>query len=111
MPMRPCLTCGKLTPNRRCPPHETAERTRHNNRPRPANRRPEYTAAERKRRADTVTAWIQVNGFMCPGFERPPHPSTDLTADHITDVHLGGAEGGPLSVLCRSCNSAKGATR
>ena len=34
--------------------------------------------------------------------------TTDLTADHLIPVIDGGA-GGPLRVLCRSCNSARGA--
>jgi hypothetical protein len=33
--------------------------------------------------------------------------AADLTADHITPVAAGGAEDGPLSVLCRVSNGAK----
>jgi hypothetical protein len=32
-----------------------------------------------------------------------------LTADHVTAVAVSGDQGGPLQVLCRTCNSAKGA--
>jgi len=31
--------------------------------------------------------------------------SADLTADHVHEVRLGGAERGPLVVRCRPCNS------
>jgi 5-methylcytosine-specific restriction endonuclease McrA len=34
-------------------------------------------------------------------------PTTDLTVDHLIPVIDGGA-GGPLRVLCRSCNSRRG---
>jgi 5-methylcytosine-specific restriction endonuclease McrA len=34
----------------------------------------------------------------------------DLTADHVVPVAAGGPEDGPLTVLCRGCNSAKGAS-
>jgi hypothetical protein len=50
-------------------------------------------------------------GWTCPGWGRTPHYATDLTADHPRSL----AEGGPLNptdappILCRSCNSRKGA--
>ena len=36
--------------------------------------------------------------------------TVDLTADHITPIANGGHPLGPLRVLCRSCNSRRGAT-
>jgi len=59
---------------------------------------------ERVRRKAVVNAWVSVRGWTCPGWMRDPHPSTDLTAAHATAVALGGGDG-PLTVLCRSCNS------
>jgi hypothetical protein len=35
--------------------------------------------------------------------------TADLTAEHLEPYALTGSEGGPLSVLCRSCNSKLGA--
>ena len=64
--------------------------------------------SERLRRASVVAHWIQTNGPMCPGYMRNPHPSHDLTADHVTPRAVGG-ENGKLRVLCRSCNSKRGA--
>jgi hypothetical protein len=52
------------------------------------------------------------HGDWCPGvpeLRRPAHPSADLTADHLHEVRLGGAESGPLVVRCRPCNSARSA--
>lgn len=71
---------------------------------------PTYTERdwrERKRRQSAVTAWVARNGWICPGWQRPAHPSHDLTADHLVPVARGGADG-PLRVLCRSCNSSRG---
>ena len=90
MPLRPCLECGTLTPTSRCPTH-----TRRN------------TNRETVRRRTTVTAHRAQQGDWCPGWRRPGHHATDLTADHVQPVAAGGAEAGLLGVLCRSCNSAK----
>lgn len=59
---------------------------------------------ERARRKAVVDAWVTANGWVCPGWERPEHPSRDLTAAHKTAVALGGKDS-ILSVLCRSCNA------
>lgn len=59
---------------------------------------------ERARRAAAVAAWVRVHGWVCPGYERPPHPSRDLTAAHSVAVAHGGVDS-ELGVLCRSCNS------
>jgi 5-methylcytosine-specific restriction protein A len=108
MPIRPCLDCGTLTQSTRCPPHQ---------RPRDLAalrgkraRRPRATPAEDRRRRDTVDAWRAQHGNWCPGWLIDPHPSDDLTADHIHAVGAGGSEYGELGVLCRSCNARKSAT-
>lgn len=113
MPLRPCLDCGTLTQGTRCPTHADIKRRASNARHRPhRDRRPDYDATEKQRRAQTVAAWRAQHGDLCPGWQRPPHmadPTTNpLTADHHHAVHAGGAERGPLGVLCRSCNSSKG---
>lgn len=104
MPLRLCLDCGRRTSNTRCPGctrrHElTGKRAR----------RPDRTHAERLRRAAAVHAHLDRWGYICPGWQRPAHPAHDLTADHVLPVAAGGREDGPLTVLCRSCNGAKGA--
>lgn len=64
---------------------------------------------EYNRRRKAVADWRARHGNICPGYRRPPHPATDLTAEHINPVadNLDGQ--GKLSVLCRSCNSRHGA--
>ncbi len=81
-----------------CPPH-TPDR--------PSPTLTQRTKAERKRRARTVSAWVASHGWWCPGYERPGHPSHDLTAAHSIAVARGGISG-PLTVLCRACNSRQG---
>ena len=63
--------------------------------------------ADRPRRAAAVAAHRAQHGDWCPGWGRPAHASTDLTADHIVEISHGGAPDGDLQVLCRSCNSRK----
>lgn len=111
MPVKPCLDCGALSQGPRCELHEGARRRVRNARPRPhRDRRPGYGNVEIVRRAETVAAWRAVHGELCPGWKRAPHQAdagNPLTADHLTPVAAGGAEAGPLGVLCRSCNSSK----
>jgi len=91
--MRPCITCGTPTNGARCPAHTRAK--------------PGRTWAERKRRRDAVQAHIATIGNLCPGYNRPPHPSDDLTADHLYPRAIHGDDG-PLAVLCRACNARRG---
>lgn len=107
MPLRPCLDCGGLSPGPRCPTHQRANEAA---RTRAKRARRPYTSAERARRADTVAAWRDRNGDVCPGWHTDPHPATvnnPLTADHPTPVGQGGPETAPLTVLCRRCNGRK----
>ena len=73
------------------------------------SRRRRRTAKERTRRQEVIAAHIRVHGWVCPGYERPAHEAHDLTADHIVPVAKGGSEEGEVRVLCRSCNSRRGA--
>lgn len=73
------------------------------------NTRTGYGNAERRRRAQTVADHREAYGDICPGWHREMHEAADLTADHVRAVAAGGAPDGPLEVLCRSCNSRKGA--
>ncbi len=72
--------------------------------------RPGYGNAERVRRRQTVEAHQRVYGNLCHGWGVPPHRADRLSADHLTPVAAGGAENGPLRVLCVSCNSRRGAS-
>lgn len=104
MPVKPCLTCGRLSTGSRCPTHAGthqvhAQRAKRERRP--------YTYTEQRRRAEAVQAHVATHGWWCPGWRRPAHESHDLTADHVIAVAAGGGEDGPLQVLCRSCNGRK----
>lgn len=89
--------CPVITTATRCQQHRIESPTWHANNSR----------SERRRRAATVSMWIQEHGWICPGWQCDPHPSQDLTAAHSVAVALGGVHS-PLTVLCRSCNSRQG---
>jgi 5-methylcytosine-specific restriction protein A len=70
------------------------------------------TRAWQRLSARVLRAWRGEHGDWCPGYQRPAHPAADLTVDHVTPLAAGGA---PFdicntAVLCRSCNSTKGAS-
>lgn len=102
------VTCGQLVDQRRC---ENCERVVSRTTTRAKRTRRPYTKAEQQRRADTVRRWLAQHGAVCPGWQCPAHQvdPAALTADHPHAVAAGGAEGQMLSVLCRGCNSRKGA--
>ena len=95
--MRICAEpgCPAVVQSGRCPAHRRYSPTT------------QRSAAERKRRSKAVAEWVSANGWICPGWDRPPHPSHDLTAAHRIPVAGGGA-GSPLTCLCRACNSRQG---
>jgi hypothetical protein len=114
VPLKPCVAelgpgrlCGGLSDRARCPQHRSGPSRR---------RRPAYNAQERRRRARVVANHIELHGYVCPGCplsEGRPHQadpdSNPLTADHYIPVGQGGPEEGPLRVMCRRGNSARGA--
>ncbi|MEO8274091.1 MAG: HNH endonuclease signature motif containing protein [Chloroflexota bacterium] len=59
-----------------------------------------------------LRAWRGEHGGWCPGYQRPAHRASDLTVDHVMPLAAGGApfDIGNTAVLCRSCNSTKGAS-
>jgi hypothetical protein len=67
------------------------------------------TKAERRRRQALIAQHVALYGWVCPGYGRPWHESRDLTADHLVPVARGDSEQGTIRVLCRSCNSRRGA--
>ena len=91
----------------RAPRHcHRCDRTDQHGHPSPTSRA-SWNRAERERRAAAVQAWVAEHGWTCPGWQRPAHPSRDLTAAHRVAVVNGGTTS-PLTVLCRSCNSRQG---
>lgn len=99
---RICPTCRQRVEGS-CPRCDTGPSSLSRRRP----RREGYGRDERRRRADTVRVHVEQHGPVCPGWQRSPHPSQDLTADHVQPTARGGDPGGLLRVLCRPCNSAR----
>ena len=104
--MKLCTICGVVTsrPGSRCTEHaRQSNRSRHN--------ALYSTRAWQRLSARVLRAWRGEHGSLCPGFQRDPHQAGDLTVDHVVPVAAGGApfDIGNCAVLCRSCNSTKGA--
>lgn len=102
-PQQPCARCGN-------PTYSTANPPLHRKCQQRAAPRSEKTWAERRRRKAAVDAHRAEFGDVCPGWGRAPHVvvrPNRLSADHVVSVARGGAEGGPLQVICVRCNSSK----
>ncbi|HUW15993.1 MAG TPA: HNH endonuclease [Actinomycetes bacterium] len=105
--MKLCTVCGVVTSRAgsRCTAH-----ARESNRSR---RNALYsTRAWQRLSARVLRAWRGQHGNWCPGYQRPAHPASDLTVDHVVPLAAGGApfDIANCAVLCRSCNSTKGAS-
>ncbi len=99
MTMRPCLTCGEPSTGPRCDEHTTD--------PKASSRARGYTTSWDKlsKRARRLQPFCSNCGS-----------TEDLQADHSPAAWAAKAAGKPiklpmLDVLCRSCNSRKGAAR
>jgi len=99
----PCPSCSKPAWGRLCRACWAASK------PPPQPRRADLDNwREKQRRAAAVREWINANGMVCPGWQRPAHEAAKLTADHPTEVALGGDPyTADFLILCMSCNSAK----
>ncbi len=102
-----CTVCGVATsrPGSRCTEHaRQSNRSRHN---------ALYSTRQWQRlSARVLRAWRGQHGNWCPAYQRDGHPASDLTVDHVVPLAAGGAalDIGNCAVLCRSCNSTKGAS-
>jgi 5-methylcytosine-specific restriction protein A len=102
-----CTVCGVLTSRAgsRCSTHaRQSNRSRHN---------ALYSMrAWQRLSARVLRAWRGEHGDWCPGYQRGAHRASDLTVDHVVPLAAGGApfDIGNTAVLCRSCNSTKGAS-
>ena len=105
--MKLCTVCGVVTSRAgsRCTEHaRQSNRSRHN--------ALYSTRAWQRLSARVLRAWRGEHGNWCPGYQRPAHPAADLTVDHVVPLAAGGApfDIANTAVLCRSCNSTKGAS-
>jgi len=102
-----CTVCGVVTSRAgsRCTEHaRQSNHSRHN--------ALYSTRAWQRLSARVLRAWRGEHGDWCPGYERPAHHASDLTVDHVMPLAAGGEpfDVASTSVLCRSCNSTKGAS-
>lgn len=90
---RRCLEpgCSALTTESRCPPHAR-------------RRRAAYGGEWPRISREAIAAHRAVHGNWCPGWGVDPHPSADLTADHVNPLRLDAG----VRVLCRACNGRRG---
>ena len=105
--MKLCTVCGVVTSRTgsRCTEHaRQSNRSRHN--------ALYSTRAWQRLSARVLRAWRGEHGNWCPGYQRDAHAASDLTVDHVVPLAAGGApfDIGNTAVLCRSCNSTKGAS-
>ena len=100
MPRKPCLDCGTLSAEHRCPQHLAewkARREQARNRGKTTERG--YDNRWRKLRSTAIAQ--QPFCTHCGTTE-------DLTADHIIPLSAGGTSTeNNIQVLCRSCNGRK----
>jgi 5-methylcytosine-specific restriction protein A len=102
-----CTVCGVVTSRAgsRCAAHaRRSSPSRHSGIYR--------TRAWQRLSARVLRAWRGERGDWCPGYRRPAHRASDLTVDHVVPLAAGGApyDIANTAVLCRSCNSSKGAS-
>lgn len=105
--MKLCTVCGVVTSRvgSRCTEHaRQSNRSRHN--------ALYSTRAWQRLSARVLRAWRGEHGSWCPGYGRDAHAAADLTVDHVVPLAAGGEpfDSANCSVLCRSCNSKKGAS-
>lgn len=102
---RPCLDCGTLSPQNRCPIHRT-QRNRAIEAKRGDAVQRGYASPEWRRARKAV---IQLVPY-CVDCGTEGTGTNPLTADHIRPKAKGGSDDlENLTTRCRRCNSAKGA--
>ena len=102
-----CVGCGRLTSvGPRCEVCQPAHTQQKNARTRHTYQSLAYRALRKR----LLAQWRARYGNYCPGDEsHPPHPTRDLTLDHIKPLRDGGSllDEANLRVLCRCANSAR----
>ena len=96
-----CIDCGTLIPAgaKRCTQHQREWQSTQNSKP---NRKYHGTRQHKTR----IARVLRRDGRRC----RYCGASSDLTLDYIVSLHNGGARTDEnAQILCRSCNSRKGA--
>ena len=100
--MRVCSGCGIITANRRCPDCQRTYETQRGRRT--AHGRYDAKWVKLSARAKVEHPWCSVCGH-------PGDADNPLTGDHITPHRAGGKNvRSNVQVMCRRCNSRKGAS-
>lgn len=99
--LRPCIECGELSANARCQVHRPAEA-------------PKATATQRG--YDSTWSRLSLRARAAQPFCTDCLSTEDLTADHSPEAWERKEKGlairlQDVEVLCRSCNSKRGAAR
>lgn len=99
--MRPCLRCGAPSEGARCPEHTQPRR---------------HALSATRRGYDTAWAKLSKRARRLQPFCTDCGTTTDLTADHTEEAWARRERGLPIrltdvTVVCRSCNSRRGAVR
>lgn len=109
-----CPTPGctnQAGPKGYCVEQCTAKRQRARARTSPTNS--VRTTEVRKHRATSILDYLEANNgrAICPGWGVEPHEVApeDLTADDVVPIARGGDPMQEMRILCRSCNSRRGA--
>jgi hypothetical protein len=97
---KPCITCGELTPNQYCPPHQAAiNQARENNPARLAKKRELYGNGYARR-----AKAIRVGATTCHLCGQGAKLNDPFEADHL----IPGDPTSPLAPAHRSCNQSRG---
>ena len=118
MTLRVCNTpgCPALTPRPKC---DDCSRDTHRRRQRDHGTRTDRGLGSDWERLRTrlVRTHTRTHGYICPGWNRPPHaadPNTNpLTGDHIVERHIAperALDPDNIQILCRACNTSKSHT-
>ena len=104
--MKLCTVCGVVTSGAgsRCSRHPRLSGIGANHR---VHADPRWARLSKR----VIARHVGQHGYECPGYQRDARPARDLTADHVVPLAAGGApfDIANCAVLCRSCNSTKGA--
>lgn len=97
---KPCITCGTLTPNQYCEPHQAAiNQAREKNPNRLAKKRELYNPAYQR-----ASKAIRAAGGVCHLCGEGQRANDPWQADHLE----AGNKNSPLALAHRSCNASRG---